>query len=63
MSPSVRVRGNATSAEVAAVLSALIRRPAAPAPDAYRRWRAVRRAALRDLRPAARPVDGPSSIR
>jgi hypothetical protein len=47
MSDDVRVSGNATAEELAAVL-ALVRRPRATPPDAFARWRATRLAAVRD---------------
>jgi hypothetical protein len=53
MTDRVRVRGNATSEEVAAVLAVLVRAEAtgptgSPAPlDPYTRWRSGRLAALR----------------
>lgn len=47
--PPVTVRGNPSPAEVAAALAAVLAAASGPAGESpYRRWRAARRAALRD---------------
>ncbi len=44
----IRVRGNATPEELAAVLTVLARTAeASPAPDRYTRWRILRQRSLR----------------
>jgi hypothetical protein len=44
---TLRVRGNATAEELAAVLAVVSQREATAAVDRYERWRAVRLDALR----------------
>jgi hypothetical protein len=44
---AVEVRGNATAEELAAVLAVLTHTDRAAVPDAYRRWRDTRLAALK----------------
>jgi hypothetical protein len=54
MSDDVRVRGNATAEELAAVLALVVRPRGTVAPDAFARWRATRLAAMRRDQPGGR---------
>jgi hypothetical protein len=56
MTGVLRVSENATAEEVAAVLAALSAGHALPPPDAYIRWKATRRRALRAGRDSRHPA-------
>jgi hypothetical protein len=54
MSQGVRVHGNATAEELAAVVAVMAQVERAAVPDRYTEWRRVRLAALRTGRPPER---------